>query len=150
MLGIQSGLVLSIARIYGFKITLARAKELIATFGIGLIARPIFQQVSKLGGVPGWVLSAAIAAATTVAIGDAAMVWFARGERPTQETLRATVADVTDYLKDQLVGLGEKKPDRGTLRERISQALDNLPRQLRPGSGASTDEGAPDSEGSQS
>ena len=149
LLGIQSGLVLSIARIYGFKITLARAKELIATFGIGLIARTIFQQLSKLGGVPGWVLSAAIAAATTVAIGYTAMVWFARGERPTQEALRETVADVTDYLKDQLVGLGEKRPDRGTLRERITQALNNLPRHLRPSAGTPTAESDPDSEDGQ-
>jgi len=132
LLGIQSGLVLSIARIYGFKITLARAKELIATFGIGLVARTIFQQLSKLGGVPGWMLSAAIAAATTVAIGYAAMTWFAQGERPTQETLHQITADVTDYLKEQLKTLGDKKPDRGTLRERITEALNTLPQSLRP------------------
>ena len=132
--GIQAGLVLSIARIYGFKITLARAKELIATFGIGLIARTVFQQLSKLGGVPGWMLSAAIASATTVAIGYAAMVWFAQGERPTRESLQGIVTDVTTYLKDQLMGLGKKRPDRGTLRERITQALNNLPGHLRPNS----------------
>ena len=132
LLGIQSGLVLSIARIYGYRITLSRAKELIATFGVGFIARTIFQQLSKLGGVPGWILSASIAAATTVAIGYAAMVWFAYGERPTQEALQKIVTDVTNYLKEQLIGLGEKKPDRGTLRERITQALNDLPRQLRP------------------
>jgi len=47
LLGIQSGLVLSIARIYGFKITAGRAKELITTFGIGFIARMIFQELSN-------------------------------------------------------------------------------------------------------
>jgi len=131
LLGIQSGLVLSIARIYSFKITAGRAKELITTFGVGFIARMIFQELSKLGGVPGWILSAAIAAATTVAIGYAAMLWFAHGERPTQEALQKIVADVTTYLKDRLMGLGEKKPDRGTLRQRISQALKDLPTHLR-------------------
>ncbi|MFQ5613884.1 MAG: GTPase [Anaerolineae bacterium] len=132
LLGIQAGLVLSVARIYGYKITLSRARELIATFGIGLIARTVFQQVSKLGGVPGWILSAAIAAATTVAIGYAAMVWFERGEKPTQEALQKIVAEVTTYLRDQLRDLGQKRPDRGTLRQRLTQALANLPRQLRP------------------
>jgi len=132
LLGIQSGLVLSIARIYGFKITTGRAKELITTFGVGFIARMIFQELSKLGGVPGWVLSAAIAAATTVAIGYAAMIWFAHGERPTQEAMQKVVADVTNHLKEQLIGLGEKKPDRGTLRQRLAQALKDLPNQLRP------------------
>jgi small GTP-binding protein len=149
LLGIQAGLVLSIARIYGFKITLGRAKELIATFGIGLIARTVFQQLSKLGGVPGWILSAAIASATTVAIGYAAMTWFARGERPTREVLQKTVADVTSYLKDQLLALGEKKPDRGTLRERITQALNNLPHVLRPSPGAPADGNDPGSEDSE-
>jgi uncharacterized protein (DUF697 family) len=148
LLGIQSGLILSIARIYGYRITLGRAKELIATFGVGFIARTIFQQLSKLGGVPGWILSAAIAASTTVAIGYAAMVWFAYGEKPTQETLQKITADITNYLKGQLMGLGEKKPDRGTLRQRITQALRDLPRQLRPDLRASSapDESQPDLE----
>lgn len=140
LLGIQSGLVLSIARIYGYKITPGRAKELIATFGVGLIGRTVFQELSKLGGVPGWILSAAVAAATTAAIGYAAMGWFAYGERPTQAALKEKVADLTRYLKEQLVGLGEKKPDRGTLRQRIARALDDLPGRLRPAPKASDDE----------
>jgi small GTP-binding protein len=143
--GIQAGLVLSIARIYGFKVTLARAKELIATFGIGLIARTIFQQLSKLGGIPGWILSASIAAGTTVAIGYSAMAWFDRGERPTRETLQQTVAGVADHLKDQLLGLGKKKPDRATLRQRIVEALNSLPGQLRPNINNSPDGNGPDS-----
>jgi hypothetical protein len=92
-------------------------------------------------------LSAAVASATTVAIGYAAMAWFAQGERPTRESLQQTVAGVTDYLKDQLMGLGEKKPDRGTLRERITQALNGLPGQLRPGLRTSDDENGVDSGG---
>ena len=132
LLGIQTGLVLSIARIYGFKITLARAKELIAAFGAAMIARTVYQQLSKALGVPGWILSASIAAATTVAIGYGAMVWFARGERPSQEALRAMASNVATYLRDQLQELGKDKPDKGTLRERISQALQDLPGNLRP------------------
>jgi len=135
LLGIQSGLVLSVARIYGHQITLRRAKELIATFGAGLIARTVFQQLSKLGGVPGWILSASIAAATTVAIGYAATVWFAHGERPTREALQGITAEVANYLRNQLVGLGKRRPDRGTLRERISESLTDLPSQFHPGPG---------------
>lgn len=135
LLGIQTGLVLTLARIYGFKITPARAKELIATLGVGFIARTVYQQLSKMLGAPGWVLSASIAAATTVALGYAAMIWFARGERPTQEALRKLVTNVTEYLKERLLALGEKKPDRGSLRQRISQALVDLPSNLRPDPG---------------
>jgi uncharacterized protein (DUF697 family) len=88
LLAIQTGLVLSISRIYGFQITVVRARELIATFGVAMIARTTFQQLSKLGGVPGWLLSSAIATSATVAIGYAAMTWFARGERPSQDAFR--------------------------------------------------------------
>jgi len=140
LLGIQSGLVLSTARIYGFKITAGRAKELIATFGIGFVARTIFQELSKLGGVPGWILGAAIAAATTVAIGYGAMMWFAYGEKPTREMMQKITTDVANHLRDQLLGLGEKKPDRGTLRKRIAQALKSLPDQFRPERKISTGE----------
>jgi len=148
LLGIQSGLVLSVARIYGYKITLSRAKELIATFGVGLIARTAFQQLSKLGGVPGWILSASIAAATTVTIGYAAVAWFAYGERPTREALQKITVDIASYLRHRLVGLGQKRPDRGTLGDRISDALSDLPQHLRPGSTgpASTDEDQADLE----
>jgi uncharacterized protein (DUF697 family)/GTP-binding protein EngB required for normal cell division len=149
LLGIQIGLVLSIARIYGYRITLARARELIATFGIGLIARTVFQQLSKLGGVPGWVLSAAIAASTTVGIGYGAMAWFASGERPTRESLQAMVAGVTRHLRDRLAGLDEKRPDRATLRERITGALEDLPGEMRFPDQTSTDEVHPGSGNSQ-
>jgi len=132
LLAIQTGLVLSISRIYGFRITAARAKELIVSFGIGLIARRLFAELSKLGGVPGWLLSAAIAASTTVAIGTASMAWFSKGERPTQGALRQRVADMTTYLREQLADLGKRKPEEGTLRERIVKALVGLPRRLKP------------------
>ena len=132
LLGIQTGLVLSIARIYGFQITVGRAKELIATFGLGFAARTAFQELSKLGGVPGWLLSAAIAASTTAAIGYGAMVWFAHGEQPSEEHMRRIADDVGAHLREQLADLRKRRPDRGTLRDRISDALENLPQRLRP------------------
>lgn len=149
LLAIQSGLVLSIARIYAYDITPSRAKELIATFGAGVLARTIFQQLAKLGNLPGWVLSATIAASTTVAIGYAAMVWFERGEKLTQEAMAKIIADVTEYLKGELVSLGEKRPDRATLRERITQALNNLPSRLRPSAIGPEAESYLDMEGSE-
>ena len=143
LLFIQSGLVLSVARIYGFKITVGRARELIATFGVGFIARMAYQQLSKLLGVPGWVLSAAIAAATTVAIGYGAMMWFAHGERPTRENLQTMATEIGSHLRDRLLELGEKRPDRGTLRQRIGHALKELPNPLRPDRQPAAEESEP-------
>jgi hypothetical protein len=67
-----------------------------------------------------------------VAIGYGAMVWFARGERPSQEAMKKMVSGVAVHLRDRLLGLGKKRPDRGTLRERIAEALRDLPGQLSP------------------
>jgi small GTP-binding protein len=139
---IQAGLVLSIARIYGIKITLGRAKELLATFGIGMIARTVYQQISKLLGAPGWVLSAAIAASTTVAIGYGAIMWFAHGERPTRASMQQLTADVATRLRDALLGLGEKRPEKQKLSERIASAVRDLPGQFRTGEGDSLEPGA--------
>jgi small GTP-binding protein len=77
----QSIMVVSLARIYNYKITPKRATELVATFGLGFLGRTLFQELSKLGGLPGWLLSAAIASSTTVVMGYAAVRWFEKGER---------------------------------------------------------------------
>ncbi len=136
LLGIQTGLVLTIARIYGYDITPARAKELLVTIGMGFGARMLFGQLAQLGGVPGWVLSAAIAASTTVVMGYAAVEWFSRGERPSQEALHKMTHELTLYLRDQLVSVGKKKPGQESLRQRLSDALNNLPKALQPGDSA--------------
>jgi uncharacterized protein (DUF697 family) len=132
LLAIQTGLVLSISRIYGFQINAVRARELIATFGVAMIARTTFQQLSKLGGVPGWLLSSAIATSTTVAIGYAAIAWFSHGERPTQGVLRKQTAEISLYLRGRLTDLGRRKPNEGTLKQRVTQALQDMPRELQP------------------
>jgi small GTP-binding protein len=132
LLGIQAGLTLSIARIYGFEITFGRAKELVATFGIGFAARTVFHEVVKFGGLPGWLLSATIAASTTVTIGYASMVWFAEQERVSPQVLKKVMRDLSSYLGEQVKDLGRRRPDEGTLVQRITQALRELPEQLRP------------------
>jgi small GTP-binding protein len=132
LLAIQTGLVLSISRIYGFQITAARARELIVTFGVAMVARTLFQQLSKLGGVPGWLLSSAIATSTTVAIGYAAMTWFGRGERPTKDAFRKQATEISLYLRNRLADLGKRKPDEGTLKQRVTKALQDMPRELQP------------------
>jgi hypothetical protein len=133
-----------VARIYGFRLTLRRAKELIAAFGLGFAARYAFHQLSKLGGVPGWVLGASIAAATTAAMGYAALNWFAYGEKPTQQALNQAVTAIAGYLRDRLRGEGRKKPRRRKLRRRISAALQDLPHTLMPRRKGETESSAQD------
>jgi small GTP-binding protein len=127
LLAVQASLVLGIARIYAFKVTLRRARELVATFGLGLLGRTLFQELSKLGGPPGWVLAAAIAASTTAVMGYAAAAWFERGERLTGDALRRLTRAVTGHLLEALRGLGRRRPTRRTLEEKIAAALEDAP-----------------------
>ncbi len=127
LLAVQSSLVLGIARIYGERITLARARELVATFGLGLLGRTLFQELSKLGGPPGWLLAAAIATSTTVAMGQAAALWFERGERVRAADLRAESRSLTRRLLASLKGLGRRRPARSDLRREVEAALGEAP-----------------------
>ena len=123
----QSIMVVSIARIYNYKITPRRASELVATFGLGFLGRTLFQELSKLGGLPGWLLSAAIAASTTVVMGYAAVRWFEKGEKLSNEALKKLTQVMTTYLLETLKSLGKRKPGQKGLRERITQALESSP-----------------------
>lgn len=127
LIATQSVMVLSIARVYDYEITLERARELVVTFGLGFLGRMLFQELSKLGGVPGWLLSAAIAASTTLVMGYSASIWFETGEKLSNETLKKLTGDITTSLLASLRGLGKKNPNRKTLREQIEQSLQNMP-----------------------
>jgi small GTP-binding protein len=120
----QSTMVLSIARIHNYKITLKRAGELVATFGIGLLARTLFQQLSKLGGVPGWLLSSAIAASTTVAIGYASSVWFEKGERISQKTFNDLTKNLTQVILENLKNRFKRKPNKKNFKQALEETLE--------------------------
>src|SRR6185436_9233087 len=121
----QSIMVVSIARIYNYRITPRRASELVATFGLGFLGRTLFQELSKLGGLPGWLLSAAIASSTTVVMGYAAVRWFDKGEKLSSEALKKLTQSMTSTLLDTLKSFGKRKPGRKGLRERITQSLES-------------------------
>jgi len=127
LLAVQTAMVLGIARIYQYDITLKRARELTVTFGLGFLGRTLFQELSKLGGPPGWLLAAAIASSTTVVMGYASIVWFERGERLTNDTLKEITKNVTKYLLDSLRGLGGGKPSKQGLQQRMAEVLEESP-----------------------
>jgi small GTP-binding protein len=131
LLAVQASLVLGIARIYGQRITLGRARELVVTFGLGFLGRTLFQELSKLGGPPGWMLSAAIASSTTVVMGRAAAVWFGRGERATASDLRAESRSLAKRMLQSLKTLGRRRPPREALQREVEAALPEAP----PGAG---------------
>jgi GTP-binding protein Era len=126
LVGVQAAMVLGIARIYKQKMTLARARELILTFGLGFLGRTLFYELSKLGGPPGWLVAAAVAAGMTVAIGYAVMIWFERGVKLTNESLKRISSIVGEVLVERLRALGGRRPSRGKLQDRVRQALEEI------------------------
>lgn len=122
----QTTMVLGIARIYDYKINLQRARELVVTFGLGFLGRMLFQEISKLGGLPGWLLSSAIAASTTVVMGYAAAQWFEKGEKVSAESLNRMTREVTAKLLESLKGLGKKRPGKEKLRDVIAESLEEI------------------------
>jgi GTP-binding protein Era len=126
LIGVQAAMVLGIARIYKQRMTIARARELILTFGLGLLGRTLFYELSKLSGPPGWLVAAAVAAGTTVAIGYAVTIWFERGIKLSGETLKRIARAVGELMVERLRSLGGRRPSRDTLRDRVSQALKEI------------------------
>lgn len=126
LLGLQAAMVLSIARIHAYRITIKRARELIATFGVALVGRTLFYELSKLGGPPGWMLAAAVAAGTTFALGYAASVWFESGVKLSRDTLARISRQLSETIIERMKDLGRRRPEKTTLRKRIERTLEEM------------------------
>ena len=125
LMGVQSALVLALARIYGYRITLGRARELIVTFGIGLMARTLFYELIKLGGPPGWLISAGVAAGATTALGYGAAAWFDRGERLSRERMQGISRSVGQSVVGRM--RGRRRPRRGEMESEVRVILEETP-----------------------
>lgn len=127
LITVQSAMVLGIARIYAYRITPARLRELLATFGLGLLGRGLFYELSRLGGPPGWLVAAAVAAGTTAAMGYATAAWFDRGERLSRAQMQRLSRTISQGVIDRLRGTGRRRPDRTRLRQQVERALGDSP-----------------------
>lgn len=123
----QSVMVMGIARVYNIKTTPKVATEMVTTFGLGLLARTLFRELSRFGGVPGWLLGAAIASATTMVMGYAAILWFEKGQKLSASSVNKLTREFTNYFLDILKSFGKHKPDKDELYARISKSLEELP-----------------------
>lgn len=118
---LQGSLVTTLARIYDQRLGPKRVLQLGSSFGIGWLARLLFREVSKLGGPPGWVLSASIATSATLTIGYGAINWFETGRRPTPAQLQEYARRSRSWLNI----------DPGTPVERLSDLLEQqIPQQV--------------------
>ena len=119
----QTGMVLTIARIYQYKITAKRARELIGTFGLGMLGKLLFQQLSKFAAVPGWILSSAIATSMTIAMGYAAIEWFEQGERISNEKVHQLSRELSQSLVLRLREIFKRKPSKKQLKKVVADLV---------------------------
>ncbi len=123
----QVGMVITIARIYQYKITPARARELVGTFGLGMLGRTLFQQLSKFASVPGWLLSSAIATSMTVVMGYAAIEWFEKGERVNSERFNELSKELSQSMLERFKQVFKKKPSKKKLKETVIELVSEPP-----------------------
>lgn len=125
---VQTSLVLTLARIYDQPLNYKRGRELLTGLGAGVLARTAFAELSKLGGVPGWALSASIAAGTTLSIGALVIEWFETGTKPKKGEMGRIATRYGQRVRETLKDMGRKKPTK----ESLTQALDGLLEQEPP------------------
>jgi small GTP-binding protein len=92
LLASQVRLTLRIAAIYGEAMGPGRAKEFLSTIGGGVLLRFATQEALKLLPGPGWVISGAIAAAGTWAMGQVAVAYFESRKRLSKAQMRELYA----------------------------------------------------------
>ena len=101
-----------------------RSRELLTGLGVGVLARTLFGELSKLGGLPGWVLSASIAGGTTLSIGILVMRWFETGEKPSRKEVGKVASKFGKTVRSRLSELGKKKPSKKSVTEALDGLLD--------------------------
>lgn len=98
----QMRMVLSLAALYGEKLNLQRAVEIVVMFGGGLTFRAMARELLDLLPGVGWLVKGAVAYSGTVAIGKGAQKYFDSGTRVTP----GTVVSIAKGLVD--LGFGSK------------------------------------------
>lgn len=83
----QAGMVVGIAKIYGYEITTERAKEILLVAGGGVVLRYAFQALVKFLPGLGSIIGPAIAYGGTVAIGEAAIHYFESGMKASPDEI---------------------------------------------------------------
>jgi small GTP-binding protein len=132
LIAVQSAMVLGLARIYAYRLTPARAREILVTFGVGLLARNLFYELMKFGGPPGWLVAAAVAAGTTTALGYGAQTWFERGEKLSRERLEALSRTVGERVTQDMRRFGGRRPERIVIEQHVEQAVQEEPEGTQP------------------
>lgn len=89
LVAVQIRMLLRLAAIYGESMSAARARELLGAIAGGVAIRYAAQELVKLIPGPGWLVAGLASGTGTLALGNAAIVFFESSQKLTPEQLRA-------------------------------------------------------------
>lgn len=115
---IQIALVQGVGRIYGHRLDQKAVLEMMGAFGASLVAQNVMMAAAKLVPFAGWIAGAAMAYATTWAIGEVADHYFKNGRGVPAEDLREMFRQVYDGKKSEREAAMRAAP---SLKERLEQ-----------------------------
>ena len=129
---IQMAMVATIGYFHGVEVTADRATELMGVMGAGVGLREAARQLVKL--VPGYglVVSASIAFAGTVALGEAANLWFARRMKVDAQDLKELFTRTAAKAKQEYA-LRSDTGGGGSNDESVRARVEVLRRRLEQG-----------------
>jgi uncharacterized protein (DUF697 family) len=111
----QAGMVISVAKIYGYEITEDMAKEILVVAGGGVVLRYAFQIIVKFIPVLGSLIGPAIAYGGTIAIGETAILYFESGMQATPEEIAAAYRRAKEKAQREFksTGMEDKMKENG-------------------------------------
>jgi len=131
---IQMAMVATIGYFHGVQVNAERAGELMGVMGLGVGLREAARQLVKL--VPGYglVVSAGIAFAGTVALGETAHVWFSRQMKIDAHDLKELFSRVANKAKHEYALRSDKESTQERAQaERVRAEADALRAKLAAG-----------------
>lgn len=108
----QIRMVLEIASLYGEEMTVARAREILATIGGGLILRGVARQLLGFIPVAGWAVKGGVAYAGTQALGRTAIAYFSNPQFRDEATRR--LQEATSGLRDAVQPYADRVTRKNT------------------------------------
>jgi len=126
-------MVATIGYFHGVEVTADRAAELMGVMGAGVGLREAARQLVKL--VPGYglVVSASIAFAGTVALGEAANLWFERRMKVDAQDLKELFARTAAKAKQEYTLESASGSPKPAAIEEVRARIDALRRRLASG-----------------
>ncbi len=130
---IQMAMIATIGYFHGVEVNAERASELMAVMGAGVGLREAARQLVKL--VPGYglVVSASIAFAGTVALGEVANVWFARRMKVDAQDLKELFTRTATKAKEEYALESKSSEVKRAAAEAVRARVDALRKRFAMG-----------------